>query len=422
MAFRGITAQLFNPQTFSNVLAATQAEGGRFTGPQGNTETIHIGLKAGESNQGLEAVAVGLQAGQTDQGRASVAIGSLAGCQAQGRFSVAYGVNCARNNQGVLSVATGAYAGCQAQTQYAVAVGGFAGYQSQGEGCVAIGANAGQVAQRPYAVAIGIGSGFQNQSESAVGVGLNTGFENQGSQAVAMGYFAGYSSQGSNAIAIGTLAGHVDQPPNSICLNAQSDALNPATSGFFVKPVRQVETVDGSYAPMFYDPSSGEIVSSVLLTSSLSTQALEMIHPADDLVYHECVPITSDGHGREMMCKELVWSGETSTDTSMPVRTIHLRDPVSGLPWYGRFNISMSNGWTGTGESIYQGIWTISKSTVDNNNLRTVHSIEGDDLTRLYVTVTWDGAGYPVINMFNKTMESMRYLITGIVFPLNNGF
>jgi hypothetical protein len=91
-----------------------------------------------------------------------------------------------------------------------VAIGSCAGQTGQGSQCVAVGFQAGQTGQRRYAVAIGAQAGQAN---------LGTG-----------------------SIAIGYLAGQTAQVASSICLNASAVAVNPATAGFFVNPVRGVAT------------------------------------------------------------------------------------------------------------------------------------------------------------------------------------
>ena len=90
-----------------------------------------------------------------------------------------------------------------------------------------------------------------------INIGSNTGITSQGANTVAIGTLAGYTGQGANSIAIGTNAGYSNQPAGSIIISGTGSAwaTPAANSGFYVAPVRNVDT---SYYSM-YNPSTYEL-------------------------------------------------------------------------------------------------------------------------------------------------------------------
>jgi hypothetical protein len=189
-------------------MRATDSVGiGNASGIGQETECVAIGLRAGATSQKNRGVAIGYEAGQTDQKFSAVAVGPQSGT----------------NNQG----------------NHAVAVGSICGYNSQGDNCVAIGNNCARDNQGAFGVAIGSGSGRILQ----------------GTHAVAIGRVAGNDSQGASCVAIGAYAGQTNQPANSIVINATGVALNPTTTGTFIKPMRNETSTDS----VFYNSTTGEL-------------------------------------------------------------------------------------------------------------------------------------------------------------------
>jgi hypothetical protein len=75
-----------------------------------------------------------------------------------------------------------------------------------------------------------------------------------------MGFKAGEYNQSENSIAIGKYAGRTDQHQDTIVLNATGNDLNTdQPSATYVKPIRTVTDTTG-LLPLFYNPSTGEIV------------------------------------------------------------------------------------------------------------------------------------------------------------------
>ncbi len=95
---------------------------------------------------------------------------------------------------------------------------------------------------------------------SNVYLGTNAALINQQPNAIAIGTNAGRDTQGSNAIAIGANAGYTSQHANSIILNASDASLNSLTPGFFINPIREIDTTAGTITPIsYYNPITKEL-------------------------------------------------------------------------------------------------------------------------------------------------------------------
>jgi hypothetical protein len=137
-----------------------------------------------------------------------------------------------------------------------IALGHYANVNITGLG-VSIGYGAGAINPGYDAIAIGDGAGGTNQGATTIALGVASGRTNQGQYSIAIGPNAGHYAQGANSIAIGYSAGATNQPQNTIILNATGGAnLDGAVANaFFVKPVRQANTVNA----LFYNSTTGEI-------------------------------------------------------------------------------------------------------------------------------------------------------------------
>jgi hypothetical protein len=138
---------------------------------------------------------------------------------------------------------------------YGLALGNQAGQTLQGNGAIALGFQAGYNDQGNGAIALGSSAGGSNQRAHAIALGNFAGYITQGNGAIALGTYAGSANQGANAIAIGANAGVWGQASNSIVLNASGTQLDPANSGFFVKPMRGTAAATA----MYYNPATFEI-------------------------------------------------------------------------------------------------------------------------------------------------------------------
>ena len=72
-----------------------------------NVPSIHIGPRAGDSNQGDNAIAIGADAGEFGQVSGGIAIGVYAGYTRQGTNAIAIGVGAGQTGQGAYSIAIG---------------------------------------------------------------------------------------------------------------------------------------------------------------------------------------------------------------------------------------------------------------------------------------------------------------------------
>ena len=260
---------VYNTATTSDVVPGYYYNSGTSGSPvwiRLNTSSLVTGANFGETINwnsstskweitGAFALALGNGAGQNSQGYNAVALGNYAGNNTQSPNAVALGNAAGQTSQGYNAIALGFEAGVFTQGRDAVALGFGAGSYIQGEKAVALGNGAGNDTQSQYAIAIGNKAGNDTQSPNAVALGNAAGQTSQGYNAVALGNYAGNYFQGANAIAIGNNAGVSNQASNSIVLNASGNQLNPANSGFFVKPMRALPAATA----MYYNTTTGEI-------------------------------------------------------------------------------------------------------------------------------------------------------------------
>jgi hypothetical protein len=150
------------------------------------------------------------------------------------------------------------------------------GNSSMANSTIAIGSNAGNLAQSLGAIAIGANAGGYTQSsqqQEAIAIGSGAGRFGQGFHSIAIGTLSAtpLSSpttvrQGNRAIAIGLYAGSDNDtgngmPEGSIAINASGTNLKPAQANtLHVKPVRGAAAIPSGFSPMYYNPSTGEII------------------------------------------------------------------------------------------------------------------------------------------------------------------
>ena len=222
-----------------------------------------------------------------------MAIGSAAGQYSQTGSSVAIGNQAGYSNQGTggsAAIAIGYQAGFTGQSNATVAMGYQAGQSNQQGTAVAIGYQTGQSNQAAAAVALGPYSGQFTQQANSVAIGAYAGYSNQGTNAIAIGNSAGYASQGNYAIGIGYAAGSF-QAANSIAINANSSGFAPATSGFFVAPVRSTNTTTIALA---YNTATNEISAAAappITLSSITATTATLSAPSYGYYYY----ITNSG-------------------------------------------------------------------------------------------------------------------------------
>jgi hypothetical protein len=136
-----------------------------------------------------------------------------------------------------------------------IALGAGAGSSTVGT-TIAIGNLAGATNQSATGLGIGFRAAFIDQGSGAVAIGVDAGNTTQGANSVALGNQAGETGQGANAVAIGYKAGETSQTAGSIVLNASGVALNGATAGLYVDPIRSTTS---SARPVVYNTTTKEL-------------------------------------------------------------------------------------------------------------------------------------------------------------------
>jgi hypothetical protein len=181
--------------------------------------------------------------------------------------------NVSANNANISNILT---VGNLYVTDDQIHLGFNSGNSSMANAAIAIGSNAGNLAQSLGAIAIGANAGGYSQSsqqQEAIAIGSGAGRFGQGFHSIAIGTLSAtpLSSpttvrQGNRAIAIGLYAGSDNDtgngmPENSIAINASGTNLKPSLPNtFHVKPVRGAGTIPSGFFPMYYNPSTGEII------------------------------------------------------------------------------------------------------------------------------------------------------------------
>jgi hypothetical protein len=140
-----------------------------------------------------------------------------------------------------------------------ITLGINAGKENPSYDIIAIGPYTSSTNSSDHNYTISIGS-YTNEGEEGDNVDVQ---DSQNSYAISIGRGAGQTSQGRYSIAMGYKAGMSNQGDNTIILNATGSTLDNsgATSGFYVKPIRDKSTVTNDIydKALYYNEGSGEI-------------------------------------------------------------------------------------------------------------------------------------------------------------------
>lgn len=120
--------------------------------------------------------------------------------------------------------------------------------------------------------------------------------------------------------------------------------------------------------------------------------------------------------GRLFNTRNVVWSGLLAPTSPAPSIIIQLQDIATGVPLTGQFFVTMSNGYSGTGQSINNTRLSITQDIAGANPWNWEVAELGDDLVNLRVLTDLTNPSYPQLLLFNKTADPAKYLITGTVF------
>lgn len=200
--------------------------------------------------------------------------------------------------------------GALASSSTKLAIGSGAGTSNQTTGAIAIGTQAGETNQS-LAISIGLGTGQLGQSFMATAVGNGAAQVSQGTYAVAIGTNSGQLNQGSYAVAIGSNAGTTNQPANSIIINAGSSALEAASTGLFIDPIRNVTngnllTYDTSTKEITYTNGNDLTIGSI----RINTNVIQTVDSNADL------ELDANGTGAVSVIGDLKVSGNIATTSS----------------------------------------------------------------------------------------------------------
>jgi hypothetical protein len=226
---------------------------------------------------------------------------------------------------------------------------------SSGSGNIAIGANAGNSVQSIEAIAIGKNTGEINQSYRAIAVGSSAGNASQSTNAIAIGNSTGYANQGNYAIAIGHAVGSAGAA-NSIALNANVSGFSPATSGFFVAPVRSTNTTT---IALGYNTATNEISATAappLTLSSITATTATLSAPSYGYYYY----ITNSGFSGITLPASIptaagqYWVLRNTTATYLSVTvtnpTTSINSPISIAP---QTSVTITVSGTGVSSNAY---------------------------------------------------------------------
>jgi LysM repeat protein len=210
--------------------------------------------------------------------------------------------------------------------------------------------------QTAYSIALGYQAGYTTQGTYATAIGWSAGSNTQGAGAVAIGYQAGNTSQGATSIAIGSNAGQTSQAANSIAINASASALNPATTGFFVAPVRSTNTTT---IALGYNTATNEISATAappLTLSSITATTATLSAPSYGYYYY----ITNSGFSGITLPASIptaagqYWVLRNTTATYLSVTvtnpTTSINSPISIAP---QTSVTITVSGTGVSSNAY---------------------------------------------------------------------
>lgn len=130
----------------------------------------------------------------------------------------------------------------------------------------------------------------------------------------------------------------------------------------------------------------------------------------------------SVNQGRMFPVQQVIWTGQAGTAPVDPVVEIQFRDRVSLTAFTGHFIITISNGWdgSGTGASVYQAVKSVVKQSLlppapGGAYWNGANEEEGDDLTQVYANFDITNSDYPILRIYNKSTDPIRFLISGVV-------
>ncbi len=153
----------------------------------------------------------------------------------------------------------------------------------------------------------------------------------------------------------------------------------------------------------------------IILQGNTANPSPELVLPGS--IIFEGGPDLTDPvslQGRLYPMVQLAFSGDCpAVPIPNTAKQIRLIDAQSGLPYYGQYNVTMSNGFAG-GNTIYQGLFSVTKGS--NPSLINVSKQqEGNDLSAFSADFFVLG-GVLTLGFKNYLSLPCRYIVTATVY------
>lgn len=120
--------------------------------------------------------------------------------------------------------------------------------------------------------------------------------------------------------------------------------------------------------------------------------------------------------GRLHSVRQVSWSGNLAPSGIVPALVVYLQDIDTGVPLTGQFTVTISNGYSGTGASMYYSSFAICRSAVGNPYNWELAFEKGTGSPTDLDALPFTAASIPQIFLYNKSADPAKYLITGTVF------
>lgn len=119
--------------------------------------------------------------------------------------------------------------------------------------------------------------------------------------------------------------------------------------------------------------------------------------------------------GRLHSVRQVAWSGNLAPSGITPALVIYLQDIDTGVPLTGHFTATLSNGYSGTGASMYYTSFAICRSAVGNPYNWELGFEAGTGSPTDLDVLPFTGASIPQIFLYNKSADPAKYIISGSV-------
>jgi hypothetical protein len=119
--------------------------------------------------------------------------------------------------------------------------------------------------------------------------------------------------------------------------------------------------------------------------------------------------------GRLHSVRQVAWSGNLAPSGIVPALVIYLQDIETGVPLTGQFTATLSNGFSGTGQSMYTTGFSICRSAQGNPYNWELAFEQGTGTPTDLDVLPFTAASIPQIFLYNKSADPAKYMISGFV-------